>query len=71
MDDHTYRIIELTGTSAASFEEAIKSAVARANQTTRNLRWFEVVRSSGRIDDGKVVQFQVTLKVAFTVEDAG
>jgi flavin-binding protein dodecin len=36
----------------------------------RNLRWFEVVRTSGHVDNGKVEHFQVTLKVGFTMEDA-
>jgi flavin-binding protein dodecin len=34
------------------------------------LRWFEVARTSGHIDDGKVSHFQVTLKVGFTMEGA-
>ena len=45
-------------------------AIERANATIRNLRWFEVVRTSGQIEDGKVKHFQVTLKVGFTMEDA-
>jgi flavin-binding protein dodecin len=70
-DDHIYRVIELVGTSEESIEDAIKSAIARAHSTLRNLRWFEVVRTSGHIDDGVVRHYQVTLKVGFTMEDAG
>ena len=67
-DDHIYRVIEIVGTSENSIDEAISSAVARADKTLRNLRWFEVVRTSGHIANGVVEHFQVTLKVGFTME---
>jgi hypothetical protein len=70
MDEHIYRVIEIVGSSQTSIEDAIKAAVDRANATIRNLRWFEVVRTSGQIDDGKVKHYQVTLKVGFTMEGA-
>jgi flavin-binding protein dodecin len=70
MDDHVYRVIEVVGTSPDSIETAVKNAVSRANATIRSLRWFEIVRTSGHIDDGKVQHFQVTLKVGFTMEQA-
>ena len=69
-DVHTYRVIELVGTSDRSIDEAINSAIERAHQTIRHLRWFEVARTSGHISDGKVSHFQVTLKVGFTMEGA-
>ena len=67
--DHIYRVIELVGSSSQSIEDAINEAVGRAHKTLRNLRWFEVVRTSGHIDKGKVQYYQVTLKVGFTMED--
>ena len=70
MDDHTYRVIEIVGTSQKSVDDAVRSAIARANSTLRNLRWFEVARVSGNINDGKVEHYQVTLKVGFTMEGA-
>ncbi|MFL6799763.1 MAG: dodecin [Xanthobacteraceae bacterium] len=71
MDEHIYRVIEIVGTSQEGIEDAIKSAITRAKATLRNLRWFEVVKTTGHIDNGKVHHFQVTLKVGFTMEDAG
>jgi flavin-binding protein dodecin len=68
--DHIYRVIELVGTSDKSIEDAINSAIARANQTIRNLRWFEIIQQRGHIEGGKVKHFQVTLKVGFTMEGA-
>jgi dodecin len=70
-EDHVYRVIELVGTSEESIEDAIGTAIARANSTLRNLRWFEVVRTSGHISDGAVQHYQVTMKVGFTMEDVG
>ena len=69
-EDHIYRVIELAGTSEKSIEDAVSSAIARANQTIRNLRWFEVVQTRGHIENGKIAHFQVTLKVGFTMEGA-
>ena len=38
--------------------------------TLRNMRWFEIVRQSGHIVDGRVAHFQATIKVGFTLEDS-
>ena len=70
-DHHIYRVIELVGTSEESIEDAITSGIARASSTLRNVRWFEVVRTSGHITDGIVQHYQVTMKVGFTMEGAG
>jgi len=70
MSDHIYRVIELVGSSDKSIEDAISSAVARANATIRNLRWFEVVDTPGQIENGKVSHYQVHLRVGFTMEGA-
>jgi len=68
MDDHVYRVIRLVGSSEKSVSGAIKRAVARASKTLRNVRWFEVVETRGSVENGKVSQNQVTLKVGFTME---
>ena len=64
----TYKTIELVGTSPTSFADAVKSAIAEAAATVRHMDWFEVVEERGRITDGKVVEFQVTIKVGFKIE---
>ena len=69
MDDHVYRVIQLVGTSEKSVSDAIEQAVARASKTLRDLRWFEVVESRGSIEGSRVSQYQVTLKVGFTIGD--
>jgi hypothetical protein len=69
MSNHIYKKIELVGSSPNSIEEAVQNAVAKASQSLRNLRWFEVVETRGQIDDGRIAHWQVTIKVGFTLED--
>ena len=57
-EDHIYRVIEIAGTSDKSIEDAVATAIGRANQTIRNLRWFEVVQTRGHIEDGKIAHFR-------------
>jgi len=69
MPDHIYKHIELTGSSKNSVEEAVQNAVAKANQSVRNMRWFQMVDLRGHIDNGIVSHWQVTIKIGFTLED--
>ena len=69
MNDATYKKIELVGTSEVSYEAAVQNAVNQAAQTLRHLRWFEVTETRGSIEDGKVQQWQVTVKISFRLED--
>jgi flavin-binding protein dodecin len=69
MSDKVYKMIELTGTSPVSIEEAVNTALAKASKSIRNMRWFEVIEVRGAIDEDKVGQWQVTIKVGFVVED--
>ena len=47
MSEHVYKAVELVGSSTSSIEDAIQTAIKRADQTLRNLRWFEVVQAAG------------------------
>jgi flavin-binding protein dodecin len=68
MAEHTYKKIELVGSSPKGVEEAIRNALQRAGKTVRNMRWFEVTETRGYIEDGEVAHWQVTLKIGFTLE---
>ena len=68
MSAHSYKIVELVGSSETSIEDAISGAVTKASQTLRALEWFEVVETRGHIVDGKVAHYQVTMKVGFRLE---
>lgn len=63
-----YKKTEIVGTSPVSFAEAVKAGVAEVGKTVRHMDWFEVVQMSGRIREGKIEEFQVTMKVGFKVE---
>jgi hypothetical protein len=69
MKDPVYKLIELTGTSATSIEDAVAKAVKRAHKTIKNLCWFQVIETRGNIDKGNVHHWQVTIKVGFVVKD--
>lgn len=68
MPDHVYKTIELVGSSTKGMEEAVQHAIAKAAETVRNLRWFEVLDTRGHIEGGRVAHWQVTLKLGFTLE---
>jgi flavin-binding protein dodecin len=68
MKDNVYKIIELTGTSTTSIEDAVETALKRAHKTLKNLCWFQVVETRGDIDKGKVHHWQVTIKDGFSLE---
>jgi len=63
-----YKKIEIVGTSKTSFADAVKAAVAEAGKSIRHMSWFEVVEQRGSIKDGKVAEFQVTVRIGFKVE---
>jgi dodecin len=69
MADHVYKTIELVGSSTRGMEDAVQGAVAKAAETVRNLRWFEVLDTRGHIEEGRVVHWQVALKIGFTLEE--
>jgi hypothetical protein len=64
----THKLVEIVGTSPTSFAEATREAIAEASKTIRHMEWFEVVEQRGSIVEGKVREFQVSLKVGFKIE---
>jgi len=69
MSNHVYKKLELVGSSRDGIEVAVQNALARAERTVRNMRWFEVTETRGHIENGKIDHWQVTVKVGFTLED--
>ena len=68
MSNHVYKTLELTGSSPTGIEDAVKSAIAKAHETVRNIQWFNVTETREHVVDGKVAHWQVTLKIGFTLE---
>lgn len=71
MSEHTYRVIEIVGSSSDSIDDAVKQAVEDASKTIRHIGWFQIIETRGHVADGKVAHFQVTLKLGFTLDDRG
>jgi flavin-binding protein dodecin len=69
MAAHTYKLIELVGTSPASTDDAIRNAIEKASVTVKHIDWFQVVETRGHVEDGRIAHFQVALKVGFRIED--
>jgi dodecin len=64
----TYQKIEIVGTSPVSFAEAVKAGITEASKTISNMSWFEVTDQRGVIKNGKVLEFQVVLKIGSKIE---
>jgi hypothetical protein len=69
MAESVYKVIELVGSSAESWEKAAANAVELAAKSLRDLRIAEVVEMDLQIDDGKVISYRTRLKVSFKYED--
>ena len=69
MSDHVYKMVEIVGSSEEGTDDAIRNAIETSAKRIRNFSWFEVVKTTGHVVDGKVAHFQVTLKVGFRIED--
>ena len=67
-DHHVYKTVELTGTSPKGSDDAVRTAIERASKTIRNIKWVQVLEQRGHVENGKVAHWQVTLKVAFTLD---
>jgi flavin-binding protein dodecin len=68
MTDHVYKVLELTGSSSVSIEDAVQRAIAKASETVRHIHWFVITETRGHVVDGKVGHWQVSLKLGFTLE---
>jgi flavin-binding protein dodecin len=68
MSNHVYKLIELTGSSSTSSDDAVQQAIKKASESVRNIQWFEVTETRGHVVEGKVAHWQVSIKVGFTLE---
>ena len=63
------KIIDVVGTSANSIEDAVQTALERTARTVSHLRWFEISEVRGFVENQKVAQYQVHLRIGFGIED--
>jgi hypothetical protein len=69
MTDHVYKTLTITGSSKNSIEEAVNTAISRTGESVHRLRWFEIDKIRGHIEDGGVEHYQVTVQIGFTLEE--
>ena len=69
MEDSTYKIIDIAGTSPDGVTEAMRSGVARAAKTVRNLDWVEVKSIRGHLEGDQIKHFQVEMRIGFKLDD--
>jgi dodecin len=69
MSEHVYKSVDLTGSSKTGTDDAVRNAIARASKTLHNLRWFEVTQVRGHLENGEISDWQVTVKVSFTLDE--
>jgi len=60
-----YKIIEIVGTSAESWEKAAQAAMEAASKSIRDLRIAEVDKLDVQIENGKIKSYRAKLKVSF------
>jgi flavin-binding protein dodecin len=63
------RVTEISCTSDKSFEDAVKSGLARASKTLRGVSGAWVKEQKVRVDNGKIIEFQVNMMVTFVLEE--
>ena len=69
MSEHVYKSIEITGSSSASTDAAVRNAIEKAAKTVKHMDWFEVLTTRGVIQDGRIAFWQVTIKIGFRLDD--
>jgi flavin-binding protein dodecin len=63
-----YRLSEIVGSSPTSVDDAIRTGLAKAAETVRNIEWFETEQIRGQVVDGEIAHFQVLMKIGFRVD---
>jgi len=66
--DGVYRVIDVIGTSATSWEDAAKTAVSTASKSLRDLRIAEVSKLDMKVEGGKVVAYRARVQLSFKYE---
>jgi dodecin len=69
MSDNVYKHIHITGSSRTSSDDAVRTAISKAGESVRELKWFKVKDVRGHIQDGEIAHWQVTLELGFTIEN--
>ncbi len=69
MREHTYKLVEITGSSTEGIDQAIRNAIEKTSETINNLDWFELLETRGYIKDNSIAYWQAIVKIGFRLED--
>ena len=69
MENHAYKQVEITGSSAESSDDAVRQAIAKTGQSVKHMDWFDVIETRGYIEQSAVKYWQVTIKIGFRIGD--
>ena len=69
MSEHTYKMIDLVGSSRTSIETAVQNAITKAEINESKMRCFKVIETRGHVGNGKVAHWQVRVKIGVTLDD--
>jgi flavin-binding protein dodecin len=64
-----YKIVDVVGVSAISWEDAAKRAIETAAKSLRDLRIAEVTKMDVKLEEGKVVAFRTKVALSFKYEE--
>lgn len=67
ISDGAVKVIEIIGISSKSFEDAVNQGLTKASKTVKGISGVEVTKHMASVEDGKIKQYKVNLKVAFPV----
>ncbi|MCA9772906.1 MAG: dodecin domain-containing protein [Myxococcales bacterium] len=62
------RVTEIVSASPTGWKEAVDAGVARASKTLRNIVGVEVLEEKAKVEDGRIVEYRVRLKITFVLE---
>ena len=62
------RVTKITAASPQGFQQAAEEGLARATKTLRGVTGFEVISMKGKVEDGRITEYRVTLEVTFIIE---
>jgi dodecin len=68
LQNMVYKYIDIVGTSATGVSDAIKNAIEEAAKTIKNVQWAELGRTTMRIEDQKILEYQTEVRIGFKVE---
>lgn len=63
------RVTEVVASSSKGWQDAVNEGLKRANKSLRNLTGLEVVEQKAKIENGKITEYRVKMKITFILED--